>query len=132
MSQVALLPRAGCRLLQDSLPRLDELDPQELPTLAKLHMHSAGNLMATIKLLAPGVFVDGAVHPDHGRVAELEGSTLGMVNTLIELQLFQLRRASALVQHSKNKRRTTLHIVELPRRSSAPAQLESGACVECE
>jgi hypothetical protein len=69
--------------------------------LAKLHLSSAHNLMATLRLLAPSAFAGGAAHPDLSALDDADGSLLAMVSTLIELQLFHLTRAATLTAHSR-------------------------------
>jgi hypothetical protein len=69
--------------------------------LAKLHLSSAHNLMATLRLLAPSAFAGGAAHPDLSALDDADGSLLAMASTLIELQLFHLTRAATLTAHTR-------------------------------
>lgn len=91
-----------------SLPALQDLKPDDAPHLAQLHLSSASNMMKTLRLVAPSVFVNrSAVVPDHALLLQLEGSQLQMVTCLIDLQLFHLQRAAALVAHAKQHMRST-------------------------
>jgi len=94
-----------CRALQQQLPQIDDLNARELPGLAKLHLGSSANLMKTFRLLAPSVFNDNSTLPDASLFLQLEGSDLEVVTVLIELQLFHLQRASALIAHAKQRLR---------------------------
>lgn len=51
--------------------------------------------------MALSAFVNGAVAPDHVLVLQLEGPALQLVSCLIELQLYHLKRAGALVAHAR-------------------------------
>lgn len=93
------------RALQQQLPQIDDLNARELPGLAKLHLGSSANLMKTFRLLAPSVFNDNSTLPDASLFLQLEGSDLEVVTVLIELQLFHLQRASALIAHAKQRLR---------------------------
>jgi hypothetical protein len=64
-------------------------------------------MMQTIRLVAPWLFVNGSASPDSALLLELEGGQLELVTCLIELQLFHLRRAAALVAHAKQHLRST-------------------------
>jgi hypothetical protein len=57
--------------------------------------------MATLKLLAPEAFAADPMHPDLSALDDMEPSLLAMAQTLIELQLFHLKRAAALIAHSR-------------------------------
>jgi hypothetical protein len=86
----------------DSLPSVEELAHLELADLARLHMSSATNLRHTMHLLAPDVFTGtSGIHPDNDTLSELDGAQSDTVAVLIELQLFHLQRASALLAHLK-------------------------------
>lgn len=93
---------AFVRGLAAVLPDPCSLTSQELPELAKLHLSSAHNLMATMRLVAPAAFTKGS-QPDLAALDQLEGGVLTMVSTLIELQLFHLQRAAALTAHRRER-----------------------------
>lgn len=86
-----------------TLPNVDDLDTQQLPTLAQLHLSSASSLMATVKLLAPSAFPAEADSPDEDLLSYLDSSLLSMVSCLIELQLFHLQRAAHLSATSRRR-----------------------------
>ena len=75
----------------------------ELPELAKLHVSSSSSLMATLKLLAPAAFAADPLHPDLSALDDMDPSLLAMASTLIELQLFHLKRAATLTAHSRQR-----------------------------
>jgi hypothetical protein len=85
-----------------SLPALHDLKPDDAPHLAQLHLSSASNMMKTLRLVAPSIFVNAsAAVPDHTLLLQLEGSQLQLVTCLIDVQLFHLQRAAALVAHAR-------------------------------
>jgi hypothetical protein len=92
---------ALCRNLTAMLPDPSSFSSCDLPVLAKLHLSSAHNLMATLKLLAPAAFAGGSSQPDLSALDDADSSLLGMAATLIELQLFHLQRAAALTASRK-------------------------------
>jgi hypothetical protein len=59
--------------------------------------------MATLKLLAPEAFAADPLHPDLSALDDMQPSVLAMASTLIELQLFHLKRAATLTAHSKHR-----------------------------
>jgi hypothetical protein len=59
--------------------------------------------MATLKLLAPEAFAAAPLHPDLSALDDMEPSLLAMASTLIELQLFHLKRAAVLTAHSRHR-----------------------------
>lgn len=83
------------------LPQPVAFTGPELHELAKLHLSSAGNLMTTMRLVAPAAFTKDASHPDLSALNDLEGGVIGVVSILIELQLFHLRRAAVLTAHHR-------------------------------
>jgi hypothetical protein len=87
----------------DSMPSVEELPLNELADLVRLHMSSATNLGRTMRLLVPDAFPSSSsTHPDGDKINELDDAQAGAVAVLIELQLFHLHRASALLsQHKK-------------------------------
>jgi hypothetical protein len=85
------------------LPDPSSFSAGDLPVLAKLHLSSAHNLMATLKLLAPAAFASGSSQPDLNALDDADSSLLGMAATLIELQLFHLQRAAALTAATRKR-----------------------------
>lgn len=98
------------RLFMSSLPAVEDLEKDQLPALSRLHLSSASNLMATIKLLAPRAFAEGASSPDELLLAQLDGNLLDMVSCLVELQLFHLQRAALLAAHSRRHMKHACHM----------------------
>jgi hypothetical protein len=96
-----------CREVMQVLPDPSSFSSVDLPVLTKLHLSSAHNLMATLKLLAPAAFAAGSSQPDLNALDEADSSLLGMAATLIELQLFHLQRAAALT--ATTRKRLTQH-----------------------
>lgn len=87
--------------MQQDLPAIAAHDTKDTPLLAQLHLSSASNLMKTIRILAPSAFPTGCTSPDQALLLQLGDSQLQVVTCLIELQLFHLQRAAALVAHAK-------------------------------
>ena len=99
------MPSFGCRLMQGCLPPVQDLELNDLPALAQLHMSSAANMMKTLRLLTPGVFTDDSDRPNEALFLQLEGEQLDVVTMLIDLQLFHMTRAAALVAAAKERLR---------------------------
>lgn len=90
--------------MQDRLPAADHLAPVKAARLAHLHIGSASNLMRTMRLMAPHIFDnDSSPTPSYVLLLQLEGAQLQLVLSLIELQLFNLERAAALVLRAKDQ-----------------------------
>lgn len=101
---IVLYPAAcHCRLLANSLPAVEQLETQQLPVLAQLHVSSATNLMATARILAPSAFPEGASSPDEHMLSQLDEPLLEVVCSLIDLQLFHLQRAALLSATSRRR-----------------------------
>jgi hypothetical protein len=99
-----LLPR---RLFNLALPATDTLARQDLPRLAHLHLTSAKQLMATVKLLTPPTCIQDHIlggqfqSEFHRAFASLPRHVDSMVLTLVDLQLFHLHRAKAITQQMR-------------------------------
>lgn len=106
-----------CSIMSGSLPAVEELAEDQLPELAQLHMSSAGNLRHTMHQLAPDSSAGhSCTTPDRGMLNELNEAQSGAVAVLIELQLFHLHRASALLAHHR-----AMRVLQEERQSSTPA-----------
>lgn len=87
-----------------ALPDPCSFSSVELPELAKLHVSSAHNLMATLRLLAPAAFARGvSQQPDLSALDDADSSLLGMAANLVELQLFHLQRAATLTAAARKR-----------------------------
>ncbi len=113
-----LLVACICRLLVNSLPNVDQLTTSQIPELEQLHLSSANNLMATIRILAPSAFAEGASSPDEERLSNLADDVLDAVYCLIDLQLFHLQRAALLA-------------ATIRRRAAVTAARQHGCCAQC-
>jgi len=104
--------------------------------LAHLHLSSASNLMATIKLLVPHAFNQDSAEPDMAVICSLTGTAESMVSTLIELQLLLLTRAKEVTQQMRLRiaqRQQCAQLQELEQRhmhSLVSSSTSSGACCD--
>jgi len=89
------------RQLAGALPCPAVVPTHELPALAHLHLSSASNLMATIKLLVPHAFNQDSAEPDMAVICSLTGTAESIVSRLMDLQLLQLVRAKQLTRHMR-------------------------------
>jgi hypothetical protein len=110
------------------LPDPASISSQELPELAKLHVSSSSNLMATLKLLAPEAFAADPLHPDLSALDDMEPSLLAMASTLIELQLFHLKRAAVLTAHSRHRVAKARAAAQCEASGPLSSRLSSGHC----
>jgi hypothetical protein len=78
------------------LPILNAAPTHLLPSIAQLHLGSAGHLMASVKLMVPQAFKPESHELDLEAVINLSGPEAGIVTATIELQLFHLNRAQAV------------------------------------
>jgi hypothetical protein len=88
--------------MRDQLPAVHDLEPAEAARLALLHINSASSMMRTVRLVAPHIFASAtSTIPNLILVHQLQGGSLLLVLALIELQLFNLKRAAVLVARAQ-------------------------------
>jgi hypothetical protein len=88
--------------MSENLPHVEGLPVHELADLARLHIGSATNLRHTMRVLVPDAFPSpSSTQPNSDMVNELDSTQSDAVAVLIDLQLFHLHRASALLSRHK-------------------------------
>lgn len=125
------------RLFNCALPATDTLPRQDLPGLSHLHLSSARQLNATIRLLVPAACIQGSETPD-ATLLNLASPVDSMVLTLVELQLFHLHRVKAITQQMRvhTRQRAQQQQQEQPQEqgpaASSDRQDGSGGCFDDE
>lgn len=94
-----------CRALSAALPALDLLPSDALAQLALVHLNSSTGLMTTLQLLVPKAFSSegGGGCPNIEVLLGAGDSVLSVCFNLIELQLFHLLRAQAIIAHLRSR-----------------------------
>lgn len=85
--------------------------------------------MATLKMLAPEAFAADPMHPDLSALDDMDPSLLAMAQTLIELQLFHLKRAATLTAHSRHRVAKARAAGQCEPSRPLSSRLSSGHCV---
>lgn len=119
-----------CRQLRSALPPLDSFPPQALGPLAQLHLQSSQDLTATAKLLLPGAFKGAPAALDLAALGDVDGSALGLLSNLIELQLFHLLRAQAITGEMRARIAAKHHHQQQQVAGYAAVSSNSGCCCD--